>query len=231
MDDTRRNPQLMNVKALAVGPIQSNCFILSGTSRNAIVIDPGDDAPQISAFLTQTHLTPVVYLLTHGHMDHISALAELCALHPAPVAMHPDDLRWAYGEENQLPPFLPVPTRPSATERALADGQTAEDAGLEYTVIGTPGHTPGSVCFLFSKHQALFTGDTLFAGAVGRTDLNGGNSRQLTQSLRRLASLPDSLRIYPGHGPDTDLRHERLHNFFLSRLPADSQSRQNDSPK
>ena len=157
------------------------------------------------------------YLLTHGHTDHISALAEVSAKHPAPFAIHALDLKWAFDHLNQSPPYYSVPRRPTGALRTLEDGQTWTDGGLSYTVIGTPGHSPGSVCFYFPADRVLFSGDTLFQGTVGRTDLPGGDGRVLTQSLRKLAQLPPTTRIVPGHGPETRLAEEFRINPFLKK--------------
>ena len=158
------------------------------------------------------------YLITHGHMDHVSALAPLCAALPAPVAMHPRDAAWAFTADNQMPPFYPVPAQPPAIERPLADGQTWVDGALRYEVLATPGHTPGGVCFYFPADKVVFTGDTLFANSVGRTDLPGSSERALTTSLRKLLQLPDDTVVYPGHGPHTTIGAERAANPFLQDL-------------
>ena len=120
-----------------------------------------------------------------------------------------------FGDANQMMPFYGPPKRPSRIERELEDGQTWEDGGLAYQVIETPGHTPGGVCFLFPESNVLIVGDTLFAGSVGRTDLPGGNSRVLQESLRRLKQLDDGIAVYPGHGPTTTIGHEKRTNFFM----------------
>ncbi|MEI6971242.1 MAG: MBL fold metallo-hydrolase, partial [bacterium] len=158
------------------------------------------------------------YLLTHGHMDHIHALADVCDAAPAPVAMHGDDLAWSFTEENILPPYYTVaPRRPKGTIRAITGGQEYTDGGLHYKVLHTPGHAPGCVCFYFETSKVLFTGDTLFAGSVGRTDLPGGSSTVLTRSLASLARLPDDTVIYPGHGPDTTMAREKRTNYFMQQ--------------
>ncbi|MFH1969290.1 MAG: MBL fold metallo-hydrolase [Verrucomicrobiota bacterium] len=207
----------MNIECLTVGPFQASCYVVWGPERRALVIDPGADAATILAFLDAHGLDVACYLLTHGHMDHINALAEVSDKHPAPYAIHALDLKWAFGPLNQSPPNYSVPRRPVEPFRTLADGQTWTDGGLSYTVIGTPGHSPGSVCFHFSTDRVLFSGDTLFQGTVGRTDLPGGDGRALTQSLRKLAQLPPETRIVPGHGPETRLAEEFRINPFLKK--------------
>ncbi len=207
----------MNIERLIVGPFQATCSVVWGPERHALVIDPGADAAVILAFLEKHGLDAACYLLTHGHMDHISALAEVSKKHPAPFAMHTLDFNWAFTPSNQLPPYYSVPQRPASAPRTLANGQTWTDGGLNYQVIGTPGHSPGSVCFYFADEGILFSGDTLFLGTVGRTDIPGGDGRVLTQSLRKLAQLPHATRIIPGHGPETKLAEEFRINPFLKR--------------
>jgi len=208
----------MNVETLAIGAFETNCYVASGAAQEAIVIDPGDNADTIVAFLKARRLTVAAYLLTHGHVDHVSAVAAVCQSLPAPVYLHSADLAWAFDNVNQMLPFYPAPTPPAAPGRPLADKERRTDAGLPYEVISTPGHSPGSVCFFFAEEHVLFSGDTLFAESVGRTDLPGGDSRALAASLTRLAKLDGSTRIYPGHGPATDMAREKKHNFFLRGL-------------
>jgi glyoxylase-like metal-dependent hydrolase (beta-lactamase superfamily II) len=148
-------------------------------------------------------------------MDHISALAEVQSRFPAPVGLHTQDQSWAFTEVNQMPPFYGVPERPQSLERDFCSELEWSDAGLDYRVIPTPGHTPGGVCFYFPEQGALFSGDTLFAGSVGRTDLPGGDSRILKESLDHLALLDEDTVVYPGHGPATRIGHEKRTNFFM----------------
>lgn len=206
----------MESRCIPTGPFEANCYVLWGAARQALVIDPGADPESVLAVLDADRLTVAVYLLTHGHVDHIGALAALDARHPAVFGLHPADLQWAFQPLNELPPFYPVPRRPSGPHRALAHGQSWTDGGLAYSVIATPGHSPGSVCFYFADEGLLVSGDTLFQGTVGRTDLPGGDSRTLAESLRRLARLPPATRVAPGHGPSTTLAREFRANPFLN---------------
>lgn len=208
----------MEIHTIVVGEFEVNCFILHSHGSEAIVIDPGSDAGKIKATLQKHKLTPVVYLLTHGHVDHVSAVADLYAAFPATVGIHKTDANWAFSSENALPPFYPPPVRPHEIARLLDDQQEWTEAGLTYSVLTTPGHTPGSVCFYFKNESVLFTGDTLFAGSVGRTDLPGGNPRALAKSLTILNKLPDNTVVYTGHGPSTDIGKEKATNYFMQNL-------------
>ena len=208
----------MQVKILVVGAFQANCCIAWDESKRALIIDPGADARRILAFVEKRRLSIAAYMLTHGHIDHISAITELYGAMPAPVGIHGADLEWAFDVGNQMQPFYSAPERAPEITRLLEDGQEWTDGNLFYRVISTPGHTPGSVCFFFPRQKVLFSGDTLFAGSVGRADLNGGDSRALTASLRRIARLRGDTAVYPGHGPHTSIAHEMQSNFFMQSL-------------
>lgn len=205
----------MAIDAILVGSFQVNCYLVTDEAGHAVVIDPGADAGRIGAYLRQRKLAVSAILCTHGHMDHCSALAAVAAEFPAPVGMHPDDAAWAFGAGNQVPPYYGIPERPPAIARPLADGLRFTDGGLEYEVIATPGHTPGGVCFHFPALKSIFTGDTLFAGSVGRTDLPGSDDAALHRSLEHLMTLPADTTVYPGHGDRTTIGREKRTNPFL----------------
>lgn len=206
----------IEIVTIAVGPFESNCHLLrpEGADR-VVVVDPGDDASRIIATLRERGWAVACYLLTHGHMDHVNALADVHDAYPAPVAMHPLDAEWAFADRNTMPPFYLVPPRAAPIERSLEDGQRWTDVGLTYDVLHTPGHSRGSVSFHFPDHGVLISGDVLFRDSIGRTDLPGGDAPTLFRSLHRLLELPDETRIFPGHGPATTLGRERARNPFL----------------
>jgi len=207
----------MRIETIVVGAFDVNCLVLNGTENRAVVVDPGADAQRIAHYLREQNLTVDGWVLTHGHADHLSALAPLARQFPAPVAMHPQDAAWAFTPINQIPPYYPVPEAPPGTIRELHEGTAYQAAGLDITIIGTPGHTPGCICLYLPAESILIAGDTLFAGSAGRTDLPGGSSAQLTQSLRRLASLPDDCRVYSGHGPSTTIGREKRVKPFMQQ--------------
>lgn len=205
----------MQLHTIVTGEFQVNCLIVSGAPGQALIVDPGGNAAEIDACLRQYKLTVAGYLLTHGHVDHVAGLDDLYRLHPAPIGLHPQDEAWCFGSGNSFPPFYPPPRQPAPTTWAWEDSQTIVCAGLNIRILATPGHSPGSVCFYLEQEQTLLTGDTLFAGSVGRTDLPGGSSRQLADSLKRISLLPDTTRLCPGHGPASNLQEEKHSNFFL----------------
>jgi hydroxyacylglutathione hydrolase len=209
----------MNMDTIVVGDFEVNCFVLHGTESRCVVVDPGKDADAILDVIRRQRLSVDGYILTHGHFDHLSALADLYDRHPAPVACHPRDWEWAFTPANAMPPQYGPPRKPSdCVPVALSESQPLAMAGLTFRVIETPGHTPGSVCLYLPGEHVLITGDTLFAGSVGRTDLPGGSARALSASLKKLAALPPETTVHPGHGPATDIAAEKRTNYFMQHL-------------
>lgn len=205
----------MHIEPIVVGAFEVNCFLAwAEGGAQALVIDPGDDAGLILEALGGHKLSVAGYLVTHGHADHISALAEVQRRHPAPVHISRADAAWAFRPSNQIPPFYSSPQQP-VNMVLLEDGQQIAAGGLSCVVIATPGHSPGGVCFYFQKEQILFAGDTLFQNSVGRTDIPGGDPRVLGASLKKLAALPEATQVFPGHGASTSIGQEKAANFFL----------------
>lgn len=204
----------MNVEILSVGPFEVNCAIVWGDAKQALVIDPGHDAADIETVLRQNGLTVAAYLLTHGHADHLCALAELHTARPAPVYIHAEDYKWAFGTQNQILPYYPVPTKPDAQ---FLHPESAKIPGFAVRTLETPGHTKGCVCYYFEPEKVIFTGDTLFKGTCGRTDLPGGDGRVLAQSLKKLAALPDDVTVHAGHNESTTIGCEKRTNFFMQQ--------------
>src|ERR1700730_11203463 len=207
----------MILETLPVGPLQCNCSILGDeTSREAIVVDPGDDIPRILALLAKHNLTVKQIVITHAHIDHIAGAHRLKELTGAPILYNQLDLPLVKMMDIQAG-WLGIPTpKVSAPDEDLKDGQTISIVGLTGTVIHTPGHTQGSSCLYIPDHTLLIAGDTLFAGSVGRTDLPGGNTQQILKSIHdRLLPLPDDVKVIPGHGSNTTIGMEREENPFL----------------
>lgn len=211
----------MRIYTLTVGPLQACCYILApDEAAEAAVIDPGGDAHLIIQQLRYRKLAPRYILLTHGHIDHIQAVAELKRAHPdAQLCIHQADAPMLRDADAALASWIGIPFQPSEPDRLLSDGDTVPFGPETIQVVHTPGHTPGGVAFLISQEgqpTILFSGDTLFAGGMGRTDFPGGSYRQLIHSIRsRLFALPDDARVYPGHGEPTTIGEERRTNPFL----------------
>jgi glyoxylase-like metal-dependent hydrolase (beta-lactamase superfamily II) len=204
-------------ETLAVGLLQCNCSILGDeTSHEAIVVDPGDDIPAIQAILKSHGLTVKYIVVTHAHIDHIAGAQQLKRLTGAPILYNQNDLPLVKMMDVQAS-WLRVPTPEVAPPDApLLNGQTLAISGLSGTILHTPGHTQGSVCLYLPQQSLLLAGDTLFAGSVGRTDLPGGDTKQLIRSIHeQILTLPDDVTVIPGHGPNTTIGEERQTNPFL----------------
>ena len=221
------------VDVLTLGLWQSNCYLLGDLERgSAVVVDPGQDGgPPVRRLLAERGVTAEAILLTHGHLDHVWAVPELAEALDVPVLLHPDD-RWLWEDPAAglgldaalLRRELGLDWDPP-TERleALADGQRLAFAGIPLEVRHTPGHTPGSSVFLLADGgqdaPLLLSGDLLFAGSVGRTDLPRGSATTQRASLERhVLTLEDRTRVAPGHGPETTIGAERTANSFLRAI-------------
>ena len=195
---------MLNVHALALGAYQTNCYIIHDkNSTSCCVIDPGYEADTILEKLTELGLSLEAILLTHGHFDHVGAVRQLAADTGCAVFLCAEDLT--------MPPQLTAGTL--YYTHTYTEGTQLHLAGLDITVWQTPGHTPGSVCLLVE--DTLFSGDTLFAGSCGRTDLPGGSWEQIRASLNRLSQIEANLWVLPGHGESTMLASEKKYNPYL----------------
>jgi hydroxyacylglutathione hydrolase len=207
----------MTARCFTVGPLQENCWIVHG-DRSAVVVDPGDEAPRLIAALEDLGLDTEAILLTHTHYDHVGAVAPLARHTGAPV----------YCPKLEVPVLADInsyafpgygPFESYDADETMAGGERLELAGLEIDVLFTPGHSPGHVSFSIPEHELLLSGDVLFAGSVGRTDLPGGDHATLLSSIATLLNtLPDETRVLPGHMGATTLGRERATNPFLHEL-------------
>lgn len=202
----------MILKKLEPETFASNCYIVGDESSKAtMIIDPGAAANWILGEIDELGLQVTLILVTHAHGDHVGALREVKEATGAPVAIHNDDAKSLEAKPSWLPASFQTPPAP---DRLLKDGDAIDIGSLHFVVIHTPGHTPGGICIL--GEGMLFSGDTLFNEGIGRSDFPGGSYSQLMRSIRtRLLTLPDETVVYPGHGPETTIGHERQRNPFL----------------
>lgn len=198
-----------------VGPVQTNCYLLSQMETNeCVIVDPGEEAIKLSDYIEKKELKPIAILLTHGHFDHIGAVDELRKKYNIKV--------YASKEEEDIlkNPDLNLSSQfgagfTVAADEYLEDGQEIEFLGEKVKCILTPGHTKGGMCFYFSGSGMLFSGDTLFYQSVGRTDFPGGSMSEIIHSIReKLFNLPDYVRVYTGHGMMTSIKDEKMFNPF-----------------
>jgi len=212
----------MQLQRYVVGPLQVNCYLLvNPEARSAVVIDPGQDiAPVLEAV---QGLRVAMILLTHGHFDHLAGVAHLREATGAPVLIHRAEARWltdpGLNGSAHLPEFCPEPISGPPPDRLLTDGQELSWDGATIVCLHTPGHTPGGMSYYVPAARVVFTGDALFAGSIGRTDLPGGNHRQLLTAIReKLLTLDPETTVYPGHGESTTIGAEKAGNPFLLEL-------------
>jgi glyoxylase-like metal-dependent hydrolase (beta-lactamase superfamily II) len=207
------------LKGIMTGALGANCYLLGcPATREALVIDPGGEGERILDLLAQHDFRLTTVIDTHGHFDHIGGNRVLVERSGAELLLHAADLPLLRGAAQHAAAFGCQPVEPSPEPtRLLNDGDQVEVGRILLKVMHVPGHSPGSVCLLFD--QWLFVGDVLFAGSIGRTDLPGGDLDALMRGLRdRLLVLPDATVVYPGHGPETTIGHERRHNPYLRTL-------------
>ena len=209
----------MIFETLVVGPFQSNAFILGNEeTKNALVIDPGDDVRQILEILKKNGLNLRQILLTHGHIDHVSGVKELKEATGAKVFLHKEDI-FLYEQVPAQASFFGITANDLVKiDTCLEDGMEIGEGDMSCRVIHTPGHTPGSVSFYF-PFGIVFTGDTLFRWGVGRTDLWGSSHEELMVSIKeRLFQLDNKTKVYPGHGPETTIGVEKRDNPFVKAV-------------
>lgn len=202
----------MNVKTLPVGQLETNCYVVINESTLAcVVIDPGDESNTIMDYIEQNHLKCEAIMLTHGHFDHVGAVNEIMEQTGCALYINPRDEGYEVGMSG-------MKFKMPEGGKYYDDGDVIVEAGLEFKVLATPGHTPGSVSLICGS--ALFTGDTLFRGSCGRADLPGGSMRQEMRSIRKICELEGDYEVYPGHMDASTLERERRFNHYCREAMA-----------
>ncbi len=196
----------MNIKTIPVGQLETNCYVvINEEALECVVIDPGDESNTIMDYIESSKLKCRAIMLTHGHFDHVGAVAEIAAETGCTVYINRRDEGYRVGMSGML-------FRLPDGGKTYDDGDVITEAGLTFRVLATPGHTPGGVSLICEN--ALFTGDTLFRGSCGRTDLPGGDMKAEMESLKKLCALPGDYEVYPGHMDCSTLERERRFNHY-----------------
>jgi len=203
----------MILQKIIVGPLESNCYIIADEhTKETLIVDPGDEPDSIIDFIKENNLQVKYIVCTHAHFDHVGAVSDMKQETGAQIVIHRDemDLYRNTREQAALWGFdlgvLPEP------DMMVSEGDVLEIGGLKFVILHTPGHSPGGICI--SGEGILITGDTVFSGSVGRTDLYGGSIVQLRKSFKRLMSFSEKTKILPGHGPETTVEREKKVNLF-----------------
>jgi len=205
--------QEIEVRSIEVGPLQANCYLLKCDQEgSAAIIDPGDEAERLVHAIKQAGLKPEAILLTHGHIDHANAAGAMKDSFGCPIYIHPADRDIV--ERGESPVLWGLVRNHCTVDKEVADTDEITIGETKIGVLHAPGHTGGSVCYRVGS--LLFTGDVLFRGSIGRTDLPGGSDAEMMQTLKtRISVLDGETLVYPGHGPETTIEHEKKFNPFL----------------
>lgn len=209
---------MLKIDQLELGPVQTNCYIISNAQKECLIFDPGEESGKITALLKRKGLAPLAILLTHAHFDHIGAVDDLRDRFAIPVYLHHLEKDWlsrpnlnGSGKYAALPDY-----RVKDADILLLEEKELKISTFQMDILHTPGHSPGSLTYSFGDEGFAIVGDTLFRGSIGRTDLIDGSEKKLLQSIRRaLLTLPEHMVLYPGHGPETTPEQEMKSNPFL----------------
>ena len=205
----------MKIQTIVVGELQENCYIvINEQNKEAVIFDPGAEAGKIMNYINENELKVVAIVLTHGHADHIGALDKVRTQTGAQVYVHEGDAQMLTNAAKNLSSFIGAERVYKPAEHFVNDGDWLELGGMKFYVLHTPGHTKGGCCYHVEDH--LIAGDTIFCESIGRTDLPGGSYPLIIKSItEKIISLPPQTKIYPGHGPATDVAWEKRMNPFL----------------
>ena len=204
------------IMKLVVGELQENCFILFDENKDAVVVDPGGSSENIIEAIDKNSLNIKYILLTHGHFDHVGAVAALVKKYKAPVYMSKDDRAFLESPKEVRASAFGMQIEAADVDVFVKEGDEIPFSEGTIKVIETPGHTLGSVCYLFENY--LFAGDTLFNGSIGRTDFPESNHSLMIESLKKLKKLDDEIYVLSGHGPESQISYEKMTNPYLRQL-------------
>ena len=206
----------LRLESLVLGPVQTNCyFAMNRETKELFLVDPADHAERIIERIDMLQACPKAILLTHGHFDHIGAVRAVADHYGIPVFIEKEEAPLLEDASLNASLLMMGKAQSVRADRLLSDGETLQIAGFTVQVLHTPGHTAGGACFYLPEEEVLFSGDTLFCGSVGRTDLPTGSMRELRKSLHEvLFRLPDTTMVFPGHGESTDIAFEKKYNPY-----------------
>lgn len=209
----------LKVQSFVLGPIMTNAYLIwDEETRHGVVVDPGAEPEQLISSIKDEQLTVEAILLTHAHFDHIGGVEDVRKVTGAPVYLHEQEASWLTNPTENGSAMFGEHVRAESADILLTGDEVPTFAEREVKVLHTPGHSPGSVSYYWEEAQLLVSGDVLFQGSIGRTDLPGGDYDTLMASLRRVIELPEVTRVLPGHGPETTIEQEQMANPFISGL-------------
>lgn len=208
----------MNWKQIPVGPLQENCYVIWNDEKQGLIVDPGSEGERIIQFVRDLGVAPVAILLTHAHFDHIGAVDTVRDEFKIPVYIHKNEQDWLEDPTKNGSARFPLGQISARKAEQIIDGEQILSIGsFQIEIFETPGHSPGSISFYFKNGDVVFSGDALFQGSIGRTDLPFGNYEQLIESIhKKLLILPEQTVVCSGHGPETTIENEMSSNPFLS---------------
>lgn len=207
----------MRIKTFVIRGMDTNCYvIIDEETKKAIIVDPGGDVDELDDFVKNEGITLTAIVLTHAHYDHIAGIDNIKEKYSLPIVCGEAEEKVLESPNHNLSTFFGVPPISMSADKLLKDNEEYSFGGLKFKTIFTPGHTPGGICLYFENENVLISGDSLFAGSVGRTDFPGGSYRDLIDSIKdKILVLPEETIVFPGHGPSTTIEKEKKYNPFF----------------
>lgn len=208
---------MLTIEKVEIQAFSENCYIVYDKSHQALIFDPGNDPSKIKDHIEKLNVTPIAILLTHAHFDHIGAVDEIRSTYEIPVYLSEDEKEWLENPHLNLSAQLAKPIQCQPADYLLSPKEELAIGNFSCTVLSTPGHSPGSLTYVFEKGEFIVSGDALFAGTIGRTDLPNSDTDTLLSSIREvLFKLPPQYQVYPGHGGATQIEREIKNNPFFN---------------